>query len=97
MKANSGSLLENASDDRSKACLLANTSKEAEAWLNAFPMASCGHRMDDETIAIAVGLCLGAPLCHPHQCQHCGGEVDSLGTHGLSCWWSEGCFPAMLP
>ena len=48
--------------------------------------------MDDETIRVAVGLRLGASLCHPYQCQHCGGEVDSLGTHGLSCRWSEGRF-----
>ena len=39
---------------------------------------------------MAVGLRLGAPLCRPHQCHHCGTEVDCLATHGLSCRWSEG-------
>ena len=37
-----------------------------------------------------MGLRLGAPLCRPHTCHHCGAEVDSLATHGLSCRWSEG-------
>ena len=46
--------------------------------------------MDDDTIRIATGLRLGAPLCRPHTCHHCGEEVDSLATHGLSCRWSEG-------
>ena len=39
---------------------------------------------------MGVGLCLGAPLCRPHKCHHCGAEVDCLATHGLSCRWSEG-------
>ena len=46
--------------------------------------------MDDSTIRVAVGLHLGAPLCRPHQCQHCEAEVDCLATHGLRCRWSEG-------
>ena len=46
--------------------------------------------MDDNTIRVAVGHCLGSPLCRPHSCHHCGDEVDSLATHGLSCRWSKG-------
>ena len=92
LKAITESLLVNASDDRSKARLLANSSKETGAWLNALPIASCGLRMDHESIRVAVGLRLGAPLCLPHQCHHCGAEVDCLGMHGLSCRWSEGRF-----
>ena len=49
-------------------------------------------RMDDETIRVGVGLRLGTPLCLPHKCHHLGGEVDCLGTHGLSYRWSEGRF-----
>ena len=49
--------------------------------------------MDDETVRVAVGLRLGTPLCQPHECSHCGSEVDPLGTHGLSCRWSEGRHP----
>ena len=32
-------------------------------------------------------------LCQPHECSHCGSEVDPLGTHALSCQWSEGRRP----
>ena len=41
------------------------------------------------TITIAY-LCLGAPLCIPHLCHYCGSNVDTLGTHGLSCCFSAG-------
>jgi len=53
-------------------------------------MSSLGMRMDDNTIRVAVGLRLGAPLCRTHSCHHCRAEVDCLATHGLSCRWSEG-------
>ena len=46
--------------------------------------------MDDSTLRITVGLRLGTAICAPHPCHHCGAEVDSLGTHGLSCKYSEG-------
>ena len=46
--------------------------------------------MDNETTRIAVGLRLDLSLCRPHQCLHCGSEVDQLGTHGLSCRYSQG-------
>ena len=52
------------------------------------PISSLGLRMDDDTIRIAVRL--GSTLCHPHQCSHCGAEVDSSAMHGLSCRWSVG-------
>ena len=84
------SLLESAPDSRARARLLASTTKESGAWLQALPITSLGLRMDDGTIRVAAGLCLGAPLCRPHFCHHCGAEVDSLATHGLSCRWSEG-------
>ena len=83
-------LLENAPEPRARARLLASRAKESGAWLNVLPISSLGLRMDDDTIRVAVGLRLGAPLCRPHTCHHCGAEVDSLATHGLSCRWSEG-------
>jgi len=83
-------LLKDISDPRARARLLASRTKESGAWLNVLPISSLGLRMDDNTIRIAVGLRLGVPLCRPHSCQHCGAEVDSLATHGLSCRWSEG-------
>ena len=42
---------------------------------------------------VAVGLRLGTPLCHPHECSNCGTMVDDLATHGLSCRFSEGRHP----
>ena len=46
--------------------------------------------MDDDVVRIAAGLRLGVPLCWPHLCSSCGTEVDSHGTHGLSCRFSRG-------
>ena len=85
------SLLGNTSSDRSKARLLFKSSRESGAGLNTFPIASCSLRMSDKTIRVVVGLRLGGPLSLPHtcNCHYCGGEVDCLGTHGLSCRWSE--------
>ena len=37
-------------------------------------------------------LRIGASLCSPHYCCHCGAQVDDFATHGLSCRWSEGCY-----
>ena len=80
------------SDCRSHASLLAAATKESGAWLHALPVSSLGLRMDDHTTRIAVGLRLGTPLCQPHICHHCGGHVDALTTHGLSCIKSQGHF-----
>ena len=79
-------LLQNAVDARSRARLLATSTREAGLWLNVFPITSLGLRMDDQTIRVAVGLHLGAPLCRPHTCHHCGTDVDDR----LSCRRSEG-------
>jgi len=46
-----------------------------------FHLASCGLRLDDEAVRVAVGLHLGAKLCKPHQCP-CGAKVGPEGTHG---------------
>ena len=73
-----------------RARLLAVASKEAGAWLTALPISSLGLRMDDEVVRIAIGLRLGVALCVPHCCQHCGSDVDEMGTHGLSCRLSKG-------
>jgi len=88
--AQAEALLENAPDPRTRARLLAPMTKESGTWLDVLPISSLGLHMDDDTIRVAVGLCLGAPLCRPHSCHHCGAEVDCLATHGLSCRWSEG-------
>ena len=90
MSALAESLLENAPDPRAWARLLASATKDSGVWLNALPISSRGLRMDNDTIRVAAGLRLGAPLCMPHSCHHCGEKVDCLAMHGLSCRWSEG-------
>eukprot|EP00731_Ephydatia_muelleri_P014469 Em0008g189a len=84
-------LLATAPDPLSKARLLSASKKESGSWLHTLPVTSLGLRMDDNTIRIAIGLRLGTPLCIPHLCYHCGANVDTLGTHGLSCRFSAGC------
>ena len=83
-------LLECACDDEDRARLLASTHKELGAWLNALPILSAGIRLDDDSFRIAIGLCLGTPLCSPHVCHHCNEQVGILGRHGVSCRRSEG-------
>ena len=56
MKATIDDLLENAVDARSRARILAATSKESGAWLQALPLSSIGLHMDDNTVRIATGL-----------------------------------------
>ena len=90
MTATIDDLLDNAVDARSRARILAATSKEYGAWLQALPLSSIGLRMDDNTVHIVTGLRLGSPLCRPHTCQHCGSDVNRSTVHGLSCRWSEG-------
>jgi len=52
--------------------------------LTALPIASCGLRLDDEAIRVAVALRLGLNLCVPHVCR-CGSPVDAWGLHALVC------------
>ena len=48
------------------------------------PIASCGLKLDDEAVRVAVGLRLGLDLCVPHHC-HCGSLVDARGLHSFVC------------
>ena len=90
VSATADTLLKQAPDAVSHSCLLAASTKESGAWLDALPVSSLGLRMDNNTVRVAVGLRLGSPLCRPHTCHHCGVQVDGTATHGLSCKWSEG-------
>ena len=64
--------------------LLAVSAPHSGDWLHTLPLATCGLKLDNEAIKIAVGLRLGVNLCEPRQCP-CGKMVDAGGTHGLSC------------
>ena len=74
-------------DDVDKACFLA--AQYSGDWINAMPISSCGLRLDDEAIRVAIGLRLGMNLCAPHLCP-CGSLVDARGIHGLCCKRSAG-------
>ena len=83
-----------------RAHLLAAQKKESGAWLYApLPpsISSLGLHMEDTVITISVGIRLGSPLCSENICQHCGQDVDVSGTHGLSCWRSQGQIPRHRP
>jgi len=67
-----------------RASLLAASTKHSGDWLFALPITSCGLRMEDEAVRIAIGLRLGLELCVPHQC-HCGLPVDAFGRHAFVC------------
>ena len=82
-----------APDATALARLLAACRRESGAWLHTLPIASLGLRMDDEVVRVAMGLRLGATLCHPHECHLCGARVDCQGTHGLHCRKSLGRHP----
>jgi len=82
-------LLQRQTENRDRARLLASASKHSADWLHAIPITSCGLRLDDESIRIAVGLRLGTDICHPHTCI-CGATVDVRGSHALSCKRSSG-------
>jgi hypothetical protein len=83
-------LLSLTADPKQKARILAASSPSAGAWLNAVPISSLGLKLDNCQLRIAIALRLGAPICHPHKCHGCGGQVDASGSHGLSCRKSAG-------
>jgi uncharacterized SAM-dependent methyltransferase len=68
---------------------LAAREKESNTWLTAPPVSAIGLRMDDDTICVATGMRIGAPLCVAHSCKNCGRAVDESGLHDLSCWKSQ--------
>ena len=82
-------LLANSSSLQDKARLLPVSAPHSGDWLKALPISSCGLRLDEEAVRVAVGLRLGTTLCEPHTCI-CGSAVNALGTHGLACKRSAG-------
>ena len=57
-----------ATSDIDRARLTAVSAQHSGDWLHARPISSCGLRLDDEAIRVAVGLRLCTDLCHPHSC-----------------------------
>ena len=84
------SLLQTVPNSTARARLLACSTIESGAWLEALLISPLGLRLEDQTVRIAIGLRLGTPLCSPHTCLHCSVEVDALSMHGLSCQRSQG-------
>jgi hypothetical protein len=82
-------LLERHIDVYDKARLLAATSKHSGDWLHAIPISSCGLRLDNEAVRMAVCFRLGIDICEPHPCV-CGHLVDTRGSHALSCKRTSG-------
>jgi len=64
--------------------LLAAKAAHSGDWLHAVPISSCGLRLNNEAVRVAVGLRLGSALCQPYKCT-CGASVDNSGSHALSC------------
>jgi hypothetical protein len=89
VSADADKVLSGLPDRRDQARLLAIGAPHSGDWLHALPISSCGLRLDDEAVRVAVGLRLGAKLCEPHICP-CGANVDSDGLHGLACRRSSG-------
>ena len=76
-------------DQLSRSRLLAAACPESGQWLHAFPTPALGTHLDPESFRIAIAHRVGAEVCHPHRCR-CGGQVDRLGLHPLSCQYSSG-------
>ena len=82
-------LLFASASQQDKSRLLAVTSSQSSDWLHALPIVSCGLHLENEDILVAVGLRLGAALCHAHQCP-CGALVEVNDLHGPSCKLDSG-------
>ena len=75
----------------SKARLLASSTAESGAWLEALPVSTLGNLLDDTTFKIAFALRVGGRISQEHRCI-CGKAADGFGHHGLVCERSKGRF-----
>ena len=69
-------LFQEATSKTEKSRLLAAFSQYSGVWLNSIPIASMGLKLDNCHLRIAVATGIGAPVCRPHICEQCGGEVQ---------------------
>jgi len=65
-----------------QASFFAASSQHIGDWLFALPIASCGLKLNDEAVRVAVNLRLGLKLCFSHNCR-CGSPVDARGFHSF--------------
>lgn len=82
-------LLNSSNCDTEKARLLAAAAPHSGDWLHALPISSCGLRLENDAVRVAVGFRLGVKVCEPHNCP-CGSVVDGSGSHALSCKTNTG-------
>ena len=59
-------ILASAPDTHRRSRQLAASAPHSGDWLHALPISSCGLRLVDKSILVAVGLRLGVNLCEPH-------------------------------
>ena len=79
-------------DDFQKARLAAVSASHSGDWLHARPIPSCGLRLEDVAIRVAIGLRLSVDLRHPHKCPY-SATVDAQEIHGLACKLAAGRMP----
>jgi len=71
-------------DALQKAQFLATSASHSGDWLLAVLVASCGLKLDNKAVRVAVALRLGLNPLAPHTCS-CGATVDAVGQHNLVC------------
>jgi len=72
------------SDPRQMARFLAAVAAHSRDWLLALPVSSCGLRLADDAVRVAVALRLGVSICIAHTCRR-GAVADAHGLHSLVC------------
>jgi len=82
-------LMTTRADPRQKAVLLAAMAPHSTNWVSALLIASCGLRMDDKSVRVAVALRLGLGVCVPHLC-FCEEAVDAWCWHAFVCKHDSG-------
>jgi len=75
---------ESKSDATQKAQILAASAPHSGDWRLTLPVASCGLKLDDDAVRVAVALRLGLNFGALHTC-HCGATVDAPGQRRLVC------------
>src|SRR6218665_3297842 len=70
LKKTSSDLFHPLTEKHDQARWRAVTAQHAGDWLHSLPITSCGMRLSDEALRVAVGLRLGANICKTHTCSY---------------------------